>query len=383
MNINSSTVTSEGNLPTNNAIDPGEMVTVRFSLSNIGTANATNVTVRLLSGNGVLMPSAAQQFATVVNGGAAITPSFSFVASGSCGGAIAPVLQIEEGSNILTRFTVPYQLGQPAVVFAENFDSTIEPAIPAGWTRTVTGAQTEWVTDSGFPDSSPNAAVSGDITAVGTSSLISPAINVPANSCLLTFRNAYDLECDATIPTNGYDGGVLEIQIGTNAYQDILALGGTFVAGGYNRTIAMDFQNELAGRRAWSGRSYGYITTIATLPASALGKSIHLRWCCAMDAGTGGGGWDGWRIDSISLTAGSCSMNTNPPVIQSVTTSNGVATVTWNSVVGRNYRVQYETNVAGFSWTDLVPDVTATNSTASATDPSGASQRFYRVVLLP
>ncbi len=43
------------------------------------------------------------------------------------------------------------------------------------------------------------------------------------------------LEADTAHATNGYDGGVLEIKIGTNAFTDIIAAGGSFVSNGYNR----------------------------------------------------------------------------------------------------------------------------------------------------
>ena len=42
-------------------------------------------------------------------------------------------------------------------------------------------------------------------------------------------------------PNLGFDGGVLELSTdGGNTFQDILAAGGSFVIGGYNRTISTD-----------------------------------------------------------------------------------------------------------------------------------------------
>ena len=48
------------------------------------------------------------------------------------------------------------------------------------------------------------------------------------------------------------------IQIGANAFLDIIAAGGSFVSGGYNSVIDTGFSNPLAGRSAWSGSSGGY-----------------------------------------------------------------------------------------------------------------------------
>jgi len=315
-------------------------------------------------------------------GGPAIQASFTFVATGKCGAAITPTLQVEEGAGVLTRIPVPVTLGQGVVVFSRTFDGLVPPAIAPDWTRTNTGAQPSWVTDNSFADTPPNSAMTIDGTALGTSSFISPTIAIPTNTaCRLTFRNAYDLESDLT-PYVGYDGGVLEIQIGTNAFQDILAAGGNFVAGGYDHRISTNFQSAIGGRKAWSGHSGGFITTMANLPSSAAGKTIRLRWRAAMDSGTRGGVWDGWRIDTISITRGSCATNPAPPVVQ-IAFSNNVPVITWTSIPGRKYRLQFYPSFPGPVWGTISPDITATGYTTSATDSPGVLARSYRVVLLP
>jgi hypothetical protein len=74
----------------------------------------------------------------------------------------------------------------------------------------------------------------------------------------------------------------------------------------------------------------------------------------------------------------------SPPVIISISTSNGTAIVNWTAIAGQTYLLQYETDFSGTSWNDLPPPIAATNSTATATDLFGNSPgRFYRVVLLP
>lgn len=73
-----------------------------------------------------------------------------------------------------------------------------------------------------------------------------------------------------------------------------------------------------------------------------------------------------------------------PLVFQPVSLSNGVLTISWGSIPGVTYHVQYTTNLAQPSWTDLPPDVTAIDVTASTTDLVGPDvQRFYRVVVGP
>jgi hypothetical protein len=72
------------------------------------------------------------------------------------------------------------------------------------------------------------------------------------------------------------------------------------------------------------------------------------------------------------------------PTIQSVTQTNGEVTLTWNSISGATYRVQYKDDLNQSTWNDLPGDLTASGDSASKTDFSGfLAQRFYRIVVLP
>jgi len=71
-------------------------------------------------------------------------------------------------------------------------------------------------------------------------------------------------------------------------------------------------------------------------------------------------------------------------VITSLKLTNGVATITWDAMSNRTYRLQYRTNLTDPGWTELLPDVTATGPSAVKTDAvMGVPRRFYQVVLLP
>jgi len=71
-----------------------------------------------------------------------------------------------------------------------------------------------------------------------------------------------------------------------------------------------------------------------------------------------------------------------PPLsISSIVASNGSVTLGWQSISGRTYRVEYKTNLTDPSWTALPPNITATGSSTSRTDPAGAARKFYRLVL--
>jgi hypothetical protein len=72
------------------------------------------------------------------------------------------------------------------------------------------------------------------------------------------------------------------------------------------------------------------------------------------------------------------------PVIDLITSLNGIVTVRWSSFSQGSYRVEFKTSVNAPSWTALFPDVVATTTRTSITNAvGGATQRFYRVRLLP
>jgi hypothetical protein len=69
--------------------------------------------------------------------------------------------------------------------------------------------------------------------------------------------------------------------------------------------------------------------------------------------------------------------------ITSITITNGVAVITWNSVAGNYYRLQYKNHLLDVNWTDLAPDILATGAVTTVTNVlGGVPQRFYRVGLV-
>lgn len=71
----------------------------------------------------------------------------------------------------------------------------------------------------------------------------------------------------------------------------------------------------------------------------------------------------------------------SPPLLQ-VTATNGLANLSWSSVPGRTYRVQYKSALTDANWTDVPGDVTATSIRSSQTN-TPPDTRFYRVVESP
>jgi hypothetical protein len=296
---------AESCTPANGAIDPGETVTVAFSLKNVGSANDGDLVATLLLNGGVVQPSGPQSYGALVAGGSSIARSFTFTANGMCGGTITNTLQLQDGGTNLGTATFILPLGARQTVFAQNFDSVTPPQLPNGWATSATHGQTPWVTAAGSADTAPNAAFVSDLPNTGIAELDSPLIPIATDSAQLSFRHFYNLEASTVYPTTGYDGGVLEIQIGNGSFADVLVAGGSFVAGGYDRTISTGFGNPLQGRDAWSGDSAGFITTIVNLPAAAQGQNVRFRWRLATDS-SNNGNVTGWFVDTITISELAC-----------------------------------------------------------------------------
>ncbi len=369
----SAAISAESCTPTNGAADPGETLTLAVNLQNLGIVDATNLTATLLSGKGVMGPSGSQNYGLVVAGGSAVTRYFSFTVSAACGDVITPTFQLHDGPVDLCNVSLSLQLGQITNFYTENFDSVVPPALPAGWTTSSGGSQTNWITTDSVSDSAPGSAFSPDAPAVGTNELVSPPIQIIAAAPQLSFRHSYGLEW-------GYDGGVLEIKIGSADFTDILAAGGSFITGGYNQTLSSSSGDPLGGRQAWTGNSAGFITTIVKLPSSVLGQIVQFKWRCGSDVTVSG---SGWYIDSISLAGhGCCGLLAPPFAFFGATPTNGIAplavTFTDNSVgsiTNRhwNFGNGFSTNTSATNFTFAYNAIGTNTVTLTVSGPLGTN----------
>jgi uncharacterized repeat protein (TIGR01451 family) len=128
-----SALSSENCSPTNGAIDPGESVSVSFALRNTGTGDTTNLVATLLATNGVVPLSGPISYGVLVAGGGVVTQAFSFVASGSCGGTISPVLQLQDGAENLGTAGASFPLGT-RIQTTSSFTNAANIKIPASGT---------------------------------------------------------------------------------------------------------------------------------------------------------------------------------------------------------------------------------------------------------
>jgi hypothetical protein len=164
----------------------------------------------------------------------------------------------------------------------ENFDAVSVPALPLGWIATnAQGPPPLWVTsNSGVPippaDTVPNAAFIDNPAVVSDKRLDSVNVGVfEGYITQLTFRHNFNLEASDVDPNLGFDGGVLEVSVdGGNTFQYVPPE--SFVMGGYNRTISTDRGSPIAGFRAWSGNSEGFITSVVEIGPGGPGCQVSL-----------------------------------------------------------------------------------------------------------
>jgi len=73
-----------------------------------------------------------------------------------------------------------------------------------------------------------------------------------------------------------------------------------------------------------------------------------------------------------------------PPVITTVSLTNGTVTLSWSAVAGQTYQAQYSDDLTTTNWSFLTKPAVATSGVMTATDSDGITSsphRFYRVVL--
>jgi hypothetical protein len=95
-------------------------------------------------------------------------------------------------------------------------------------------------------------------------------------------------------------------------------------------------------------------------------------------------------VDTFTYNASDGQTNSGPATasitvsnqlrVSSIVASNGTVTLTWNSLIGKIYRLQYKDHLADTNWQDLTPDITATGPNTMGTNVVGTPPRFYRVV---
>jgi subtilisin-like proprotein convertase family protein len=126
-------VTGESCSPADNALSPGETVTMSFGLKNTGTGDTSNLVATLQATGGVTLPSGPQAYGVVVAGGPTVTQPFTFTVDPSvaCGGVVTVTLQLQDGATNLGIVSFPVTVGALGATATNTYATgNIATAIP-------------------------------------------------------------------------------------------------------------------------------------------------------------------------------------------------------------------------------------------------------------
>jgi hypothetical protein len=366
--FSSAELITESCLPTNGVIDPGETVTLRIGLENLGYVSASNLTVTLLASNGVVSPGAAQNYGLVATGAPPVFRDFQFTAAVPCGRPLTPLLGLQNGTNQLPVVSMLFSMGNPVEAIANDFDALVVPALPVGWSTLASGSP-GWLTVNTDSFSAPNALFAPNIGDVSDVSITTPSIPITTPDALVSFWHWFDTEVE-------YDGGVLELSINGGPFVDVLAAGGTVLSGGYTVPIDTDTGSPIPGRMAWSGNSDGYLNTLIRLPASAAGQSVQLRWRLASDSSLAE---SGWLVDSIQvLDTFQCCGSAGLPVLTDARGASGHLVFSFNTLFGLSYVTEARSGLGtNVNWVPVLTN--AGDGLKKSVTNSAVPSRFFRI----
>lgn len=118
-------VTGESCAPADNALSPGETVTLNFGLKNTGTGDTGSLVATLQPTGGVTLPSGPQAYGALVAGGPVVNQPFTFTVDPSlaCGGTVVATLQLQDGPNNLGTVSFPLTVGALGALATNTYAS--------------------------------------------------------------------------------------------------------------------------------------------------------------------------------------------------------------------------------------------------------------------
>ncbi|MCC7177771.1 MAG: hypothetical protein IT177_05200 [Acidobacteria bacterium] len=322
----------------------------------------------LMSGGGVVSPSGAQIFGSLGHL-RNVCRTFTFRAEAACGTPLVARMLLDTGTNApATPLTFVFPTGP--TLFNEGFDNVTAPTFPSFFTRSATNT-TGWTVLEGGAHGERNRAFAPDPLGPSTASMTTESVPIADGSYVLTFHHAFLTEA-------GYDGGVLEISIEGGAYQDIVAAGGVFLAGGYTGVVSGAKGSPIGGRQAWTGDSGGYVEARVSLPPAAVGHNVRLRWLFATDSTVEA---TGWSVDSVVLSSTTCDpVAPDVPWGQRAEVHGNEVRLQWNAPLAGgspDYVLEASADM-GLTYPYVFPVGTATSLTTTA--PSGTYATRIRAV---
>jgi fibronectin type III domain protein len=252
--------------------------------------------------------------------------------------------------------------GYPAVVWALGEESTADESFSAaeqtlvanflngGGNLFVSGSEIAWDLDR---DTGPLAA---------DRAFLNSRLHADLNGNLNDDASSYQFAPRGGSIFAGNAGG--RFDDGTAATYDV-DFPDVLTVAGAGASAAMDYVGGLGGTAAiqYDGSSGG-------------GRVVYFGF--PFETITAGAVRDQYMSDVLRFFGLLAPPRLAPPQINSI---NGDVTLTWTSIPGSTYQLQYKNQLSDASWTDLGGSVTASGDNVSAMDAgnSGAALRFYRV----
>ncbi len=128
------------------------------------------------------------------------------------------------------------------------------------------------------------------------------------------------------------------------------------------------------------------IVTATTVPG---GLNVVVTYNGSINAPTNAGSYEVIgtisELNYVGSVTNTLTVVAPDPIVVSLSVGTpGTVVVSWNSVPGQTYRVQYKNDLQEANWINLPPDITAIGSMTSVTNVmEGEPHRFFRVGTLP
>ena len=276
----------------NGVPDPGEIVTVAFTLRNTGTLGSSEVTATLLDQNGVTAITTGPQSYGVLAPGVSQTRNYELVAEGECGVTISAVLQIRDGGEVVATIPHEFNLG--------TFNTSTS-------TRSNSTAITirDNTTSTPYPSSINVSGVTGPVSAV----------KVTVAGLSHTYPEDIDIVLVSPdgrkVALMGSAGGGTDAVNATLVFDDSASgtIGGTVVSGTYLPSGAVGTMPAPAP----AGPYVGSLSEFKGAQANGL-WSLYVADAAAEDVGTISGGWS---LEIVTSEPVCCAENT-PPVFNGI-----------------------------------------------------------------
>ena len=183
LNLAALNIVSENGAPSNGAPDPGETLSVRVVLQNIGSAGAGSVTATLLATGGVTNPGPPQNYGTLLTDGGPVSRFFTFTVSPNvvCGHDITLTFALMDGATNVGTVTRTFRTGTvsgggtlaaaylgPAVAVPDNNPAGVNLTLPiSGVTGNITDLDFRFASIDPCTASLGNANAAMDHTFLG------------------------------------------------------------------------------------------------------------------------------------------------------------------------------------------------------------------------